>query len=112
MITTSDPKQQSGNSHNGYITAPTLIVSVLTHLLVDGSLNKYDAARKLGDWSLHSTISSLANTYGVTIKRVPEKVSHARQPIARYSITERHRRHARVVLAKLEQRKRSSTLES
>jgi len=32
MITTSDPKQQSGNSHNGYITAPTLIVSVLTLL--------------------------------------------------------------------------------
>ncbi|WP_313450487.1 hypothetical protein [Stutzerimonas kunmingensis] len=112
MITTSGPIEQHGNSYSGYITAPTLIASVLTHLLVDGSLNKYEAARKLGDWSLHSTISSLANTYGVTIKRVPEKVSHARQPIARYSIKESHRRHARAVLAKLKQRKRSSTLES
>lgn len=100
------PKDESSRAHGQHSTAPTLLASVLAHLIFDGSLNKYEGASKLGDWSLHSTISTLANTYGVTIKRTPEKVAQARQPVTRYSITEGFRRHARDVLVKLERKGR------
>lgn len=94
--------QQDSPSHGKNSTAPTLLASVLEHLIFDGSLNKYEAARQLGDWSLHSTISTLANTYGVTFKRTPEKVPNARMPVTRYSITDSARSHARDVLVKME----------
>lgn len=97
--------QQDSPSHGKNSTGPTLLASVLAHLIFDGSLNKYEAARELGDWSLHSTISTLANTYGVTIKRTPEKVPNASMPVARYSIPDSVRSHARDVLVKMEQRK-------
>ncbi len=101
----SIPKDESSRAHGQNSTAPTLLASVLEHLLFTSTLNKYEAARELGDWSLHSTISTLANTYGVTIKRTPEKVPNATMPVARYSIPDSARRHARDVLVKLEQRK-------
>ncbi len=99
-------EELSSLSHGQHNTSPTLLASVLAYLIFDGSLNKYEAAKQLGDWSLHSTISDLANKYGLSIKRTPEKVMCARNPVTRYSITEGHRRHARAVLMKLEQRKK------
>ncbi|WP_296125131.1 helix-turn-helix domain-containing protein [Pseudomonas sp. Ga0074129] len=80
-------------------TAPTLIASVLRHLLQTGSLNKYEGVNVLGDWSLSSTISDLANDYGVTITRTREMIGRSRQPVARYSIEASARTHALDVLA-------------
>ncbi|WP_312722394.1 helix-turn-helix domain-containing protein [Stutzerimonas kunmingensis] len=101
-------EEQATRSGDQHITAPILLASVLKHLLYDGSLNKFEAARKLGDWSLHRTISNLANDYGVPIKRTPEKRPHVRQPVARYSITDSARNHAGHVLAKLSRRKKTA----
>ena len=109
MKTTIRSEEKATLSGDQHITAPTLLASVLNHLLFDGSLNKFEAARKLGDWSLHSTISNLANNHGVPIKRTPEKLPHARQSIVRYSITESARNHAAHVLAKLGRRKKTAT---
>jgi len=108
MKTTIRPEEQATRSGDQHITAPTLLASVLKYLLFDGSLNKFEAARKLGDWSLHSTISNLANNYGVPIKRIPEKLPHTRQSVVRYSITESARNHAGHVLAKLSRRKKTA----
>ena len=94
-------EEQGSQSQGQHNTSPTLLASVLAYLIFDGSLNKYEAAKQLGDWSLHSTISDLANKYGLSIKRTPEKVLRARNPVTRYSITEGHRRHARAVLVLL-----------
>lgn len=105
MKTTIRSEEQATRSGDQHITAPTLLASVLKHLLYDGSLNKFEAARKLGDWSLHSTISNLANNYGVSIKRTPEKLPHARQSVVRYSITHSALNHAGHVLAQLGRRK-------
>ncbi|WP_417791949.1 hypothetical protein [Stutzerimonas xanthomarina] len=102
-------EEQATRSGDKHITTPTLLASVLKHLLYDGSLNKLEAARKLGDWSLHCTISNLANNYGVPIKRTPKKRPHARQSVVRYSITESARNHAALVLAKLRRRKKTAT---
>ena len=98
--------QQDSPSHGKNSTAPTLLASVLEHLIFTCSLNKYEAAHQLGDWSLHSTIYTLANTYGVTFKRTPEKVSNARMPVTRYSIPDSARSHARDVLVKMERKGR------
>ena len=94
-------KEQGSQSHGQHNTAPTLIAAVLQHLLFAGSLNKYEAAKTLGDWSLHSTISDLANIYGVTFTRTKEIVGKSRQPVSRYSITGPARDHAFRVLVLL-----------
>ncbi|WP_324731581.1 helix-turn-helix domain-containing protein [Pseudomonas paeninsulae] len=91
-------EEQGSQSHGQIITEPTLIAAVLEHLVFTASLNKYEAARELGDWSLHSTISSLANDYGITITRTKERVGKCRQPVTRYSIAGAARYHARDVL--------------
>ena len=49
------------------------IARVLEYLLKDGSLNRFEA-EQLGDHCLNSTISTLANSHGLTIKRTQEKV--------------------------------------
>lgn len=101
MKAATRPEEQSSRAHGQHTTAPTLIAAVLEHMLFTSSLNKYEAASKLGDWSLHSTISDLANTYGLTIKRTPEKVPASRMPVTRYSIPDNERARARAVLALL-----------
>ncbi len=92
-------KKQTSSSHGQHTTATTLIASVLRHLLYVGSLNKYEAVSQLGAWSLNSTISDLANDYGVSITRAKEIVGRSRQPVARYSIEASARPHALDVLA-------------
>lgn len=92
-------EKQGSQSQGQHTTAPTLIASVLRHLLYVGSLNKYEAVSQVGDWSLSSTISDLANDYGVTITRTREMIGRSRQPVARYSIEASARPHALDVLA-------------
>ena len=91
--------QQTSPLHGQHTTAPTLIAAVLCHLLFTSSLNKYEGVSQVGDWSLHSTISELANHYGIHITRTKEVVGRSRQPVARYSIGTPARRHALEVLA-------------
>jgi len=104
-------EEQGSQSHGQSITpivravalatkAPTKIARVLGHLLHTGSLNRFEAER-IGDHCLHSTISALANGYGLTFKRIPEKVpNHWGQPcdVIRYSLPRSERRRARLVL--------------
>lgn len=95
-------EKQGSQSQSQHNTAATLIASVLRHLLHIGSLNKYEAASHLGDWSLSSTISDLAIRYGVTITRTMVTVGRSRQPVARYSIDGQARGHAFDVLTLLD----------
>ena len=70
-------EEQSSQSHGQITTsnnakAPSKIANVLAHLLNVGPLS-FEAER-IGDHCLHSTISDLANGYGLAFKRTPEKV--------------------------------------
>ena len=80
--------------------APTKISRVLGHLLQDRSLNRFEAER-LGDHCLHSTISSLANGYGLNFSRLMERVpNHWGEPctVTRYTLPESERARAHNVL--------------
>lgn len=92
-------EKQGSQAHGQHTTAPTLIAAVLRYLLHTGSLNKYEGAGELGDWSLSSTISDLWNDYGVSVTRTKEIVGRSRQPVTRYSVEAPARRHALDVLA-------------
>lgn len=102
------PEEQSSQSH-GHITtsnnakAPSKIAKILAHLLNVGALNRFEAER-IGDHCLHSTISALANGYGLTFKRTSEKVpSHWGQAcdVIRYALPASEHRNARAVLVLL-----------
>ena len=98
--------QQSSPSHGQFNKAPSKIARVLAHLLYVGSLNRFEAER-IGDHCLHSTISSLAHSYGLKFHRAPEKVSNhwgAPCDVTRYSLSESEHRRARSVLTLLNQR--------
>lgn len=80
--------------------APSKIARVLEHLLFIGTLNRFEAER-IGDHCLHSTISALANGYGLSFKRTSEKVPNGYgQPcdVIRYSLPVSEHRRARTVL--------------
>ncbi|MNF77879.1 hypothetical protein D3C84_600330 [compost metagenome] len=105
--------EEQGSQSHGQITtatsarAPSKIASILGHLLNDGPLNRFEAER-IGDHCLHSTISSLANGYGLAFKRTPEKVpNHWGQPcdVIRYALPRIERRRARAVLDMLTRKK-------
>lgn len=84
--------------------APTKISRVLGHLLQDRSLNRFEAER-LGDHCLHSTISSLANGYGLNFNRLTERVPNRwGLPclVTRYSLPASEFKRGRYVLAMLE----------
>lgn len=104
MINATRPEGQGSRSHGEHNTAPTLISAVLRYLLFTDSLNKYEGAGKLGDWSLNSTISELANKYCISITRTKEVVGKSRQPVARYSINGPARRHAIDVLTMMDRK--------
>lgn len=98
--------EEQGSQSHGQITigtsakAPSKIARILEHLLNIGPLNRFEAER-IGDHCLHSTISALANGYGLTFKRSPEKVpNHWGQPcdVIRYALPHNERRRARAVL--------------
>lgn len=92
--------QSHGNVSSTSTKAPSKISRVLAHLLRHGPLNRFEAER-IGDHCLHSTISSLAHSYGLTFTRTPEKVpNHWGQPcdVIRYSLPASERRRALLVL--------------
>ena len=105
------PEEKRSLSHGDITTsanndAPSKITRILEHLLFIESLNRFEAER-LGDHCLHSTISSLANGYGLLFERQLERVpNHWGQPctVTRYSLPTNEHRRARNVLAMLGKR--------
>lgn len=75
--------QQSSRAHGQSITsvppaellakAPTKIARVLAYLRHAGSLNRFEAARLVGDTCLNSTIPVLEHRYGLAFEHLPEK---------------------------------------
>lgn len=53
--------------------APAKISRVLVYLRHFGSLNRFEAARKVGDTCLNSSIPALEGRHGLTFERQPEK---------------------------------------
>lgn len=53
--------------------APTKISRVLTYLRHFGSLNRFEAARLVGDSCLNSTIPVLERSYGLVFMHISEK---------------------------------------
>ena len=79
------------------------IARVLAHLVYEGALNRFEAER-IGDHCLNSTISTLANRYGVMFERTPEVVpNNWSEPceVTRYRIAGLFKQQAECVLAKL-----------
>lgn len=99
----SQPQNKQPSPSQGDITAskaPSKIARVLAYMLNDGSLQRFEAER-LGDHCLHSTISSLANGYGLKFQRQLERVpNHWGEPctVTRYSLIASERGRASVVL--------------
>lgn len=54
-------------------TAPTKIARVLVYTRHFGKLNRFEAARRVGDTCLNSTIPALETNYGLTFEHIPEK---------------------------------------
>lgn len=54
-------------------TAPTKIARALVFLRHYGPLNRFEAARLVGDTCLNSTIPVLESNYGLTFEHIPEK---------------------------------------
>ena len=87
----SQPQNKQASPSQGDITAskaPSKIARVLAYMLNDGSLQRFEAER-LGDHCLHSTISSLANGYGLKFQRQLERVpNHWGEPctVTRYTL--------------------------
>lgn len=99
------PEEKRSLSHGDTTTnkAPTKIARILDYQLNTGSLNRFEAER-LGDHCLHSTISSLANSYGLQFIRQSERVpNHWGMPcqVIRYSLPTTEHKRARNVLAML-----------
>lgn len=79
---------------------PTKIAGVLKYLAFRGALNRFEVER-VGDHCLHSTISKLANDYGLKFTREPERVpNHWETPcrVIRYSLPPSERKRAQELL--------------
>lgn len=105
MTKTTISKEKRSQSDGDMATSKPLskIARVLAYMLYDGSLQRFEAER-LGDHCLHSTISSLANGYGLKFQRQLERVpNHWGEPctVTRYSLPASERRRAHVVLEML-----------
>lgn len=83
-------------------TAPSKIARVLVFLRHFGSLNRFEAARQVGDTCLNSTIPALENNHGLTFEHMPEKAANNwGEPcdVTRYSLPASAHAHADKVLA-------------
>ena len=93
-------------SHGNVITtwqAPTKIARILSHLMENVSLNRFEA-ELLGDHCLHSTISRLSNDYGLLFSRYPEMVPNGwgqNCRVTRYKLSADQQKLASNVLAGL-----------
>lgn len=102
----SQPQSKQASPSQGNVTIskpPSKIARVLAYMLNDGSLQRFEAER-LGDHCLHSTISSLANGYGLNFQRQLERVpNHWGEPctVTRYTLPASERGRAGVVLEML-----------
>lgn len=99
-------EEQGSQSHGQFSKAPSKIARILAHLLYSGSLNRFEAER-IGDHCLHSTISSLAHSYGLAFIRAPEKVpNHWGAPcdVTRYDLPDSEHHRAQHVLLLLTHR--------
>lgn len=100
-----EDKGSSAQSHGSTVTKPaTKIARVLDYVLNIGSLNRFEAFRKVGDSCLHSTVSRLANDHNLMFIRVSERVpNNWGSPclVTRYSLPRSQRKAARAVLAYL-----------
>lgn len=70
-------------------SAPSKISRVLTYLRHFGSLNRFEAARLVGDSCLNSTIPVLEGSYGLVLMHVLEKAPNnwgAPCEVMRYSL--------------------------
>ncbi|MFG0721889.1 hypothetical protein ACF8PU_09470 [Pseudomonas sp. GLN_6] len=56
--------------------APSKIARVLVYLRYFDTLNRFEAARKVGDTCLNSTIPTLQSNYGLTFEHIPEKAAN------------------------------------
>lgn len=57
-------------------TAPSKIARVLVYVRHFDTLNRFEAARKVGDTCLNSTIPALESQYGLTFEHMPEKAAN------------------------------------
>lgn len=99
----SPEKSHADSTTTSIGKAPTKISHVLDFMLQGRNLNRFEAER-LGDHCLHSTISSLANGYGLKFERQLERVpNHWGEPctVTRYTLPASERRRARNVLLML-----------
>jgi hypothetical protein len=87
-----------------FITKPLVKTArILAHLLTGASLNRFEAER-LGDHCLNSTVSALANRYGLAIQRKTERVPNnwgAPCHVNRYSLPRSQYERAAIVLSQL-----------
>lgn len=56
--------------------APSKIARVLVYLRHIDTLNRFEAARKVGDTCLNSTIPALESNHGLTFEHIPEKAAN------------------------------------
>lgn len=90
--------------------APSKTARILAHLLTGASLNRFEA-EQLGDHCLNSTISTLANSHGLTIKRTQEKVPTnwgCNCDVTRYELPPSEKLKAIAVLRKLSSKRKST----
>lgn len=83
-------------------TAPSKIARVLVYLRHFAPLNRFEAARLVGDTCLNSTIPRLETRHGLTFEHIPEKSpNHWGEPcdVTRYSLPESAHGQADKVLA-------------
>ena len=96
MKKASTPEEVTGPSQGH----SSKIANVLNHLLTIGDLNRFEAER-IGDHCLNTTISVLANNYGLMIIRTPEKVKNrfgSKTRVYRYSLpNSEHERAAKLL---------------
>ncbi|MNT22140.1 hypothetical protein D3C72_1575150 [compost metagenome] len=119
----SAPKDESSRAHGQSITAspselldkaPTKAARVLVYLRHFGSLNRFEAARLVGDTCLNSTIPALESRYGLAFEHLPEKSpNNWGEPcdVMRYDLPPRGHEPADKVLALMFKRAVSATAE-
>lgn len=101
--TTTPEVKRCQSLSNSTTEPPSKIARILAHLLSGTSTNRFEAER-LGDQCLPSTISVLANSYGLAFQRQTEKVPNRwGKPctVTRYSLPESEYKRGRAVLAAL-----------
>ena len=57
-------------------TAPSKIARVLVYVRHFDSLNRFEAARKVGDTCINSTIPALESQYDLSFEHIPEKAAN------------------------------------